>query len=196
MARSDEQRVVEMVSAGAKYKDVAEAIGRSRQWVSKTARANGVRSRYDKSLTVTERFWAWVEVADCWMWVGTTEDGYGRFWDGERLWVAHRWLWTQLVGEVAEGLQLDHLCRNRACVNPDHLEPVTQTVNVRRGASVRPFCKKGHPRSGANALPRRGGGSTCRTCDNARQREARMRRLGREPRRYTRRVDHLADGNF
>ena len=193
---SDEGRVVEMVSAGARYKDVAAAIGRSPQWVSKTARARGVHSRFDKSLTAWQRFWLSAEIGDCWTWTASTEDGYGRFRADGRTWLTHRWLWAQLVGEIAEGLQLDHLCRNRACVNPDHLEPVTQTVNVRRGASAKPFCKKGHRRAGANALPRAGKGNVCRTCDNERRREAYARKKAGAVRRYTSRVDHLAPGDF
>ena len=195
MHPSDEQRVVEMVSAGARYKDVAEAIGRSPQWVSKTARANGVYSRFDKSLAPEQRFWMSVDVADCWTWTAGTEDGYGRFWDGERLWVAHRWLWVRLVGEVPDGRQLDHLCRNRACVNPDHLEPVTQAVNIRRGASVRHLCKNGHPRSGRNLMPSSKGSGVCRTCESARKRAAYARKKSGPVRPY-RRKDHLAPGNF
>ena len=84
------------------------------------------------------RFFAKVEIGDCWLWVGLLdEDGYGRhahFWQVHR---AHRWLYEYLVGPVPDGLQLDHLCRVRHCVNPDHLEPVTGAGNLRRSGAVR-----------------------------------------------------------
>lgn len=76
-----------------------------------------------------------IEFGDgCWEWTGTKNQfGYGRLCrDGRRV-VAHRWLYERLRGAVPAGLQMDHLCRNRSCVNPDHLEPVTQRENLRRG---------------------------------------------------------------
>lgn len=69
----------------------------------------------------------------CWEWTGNREAGYGRI--GNRL--AYRVMYERERGAVPHGLELDHLCRNRACVNPDHLEPVTRTVNVRRGAKAK-----------------------------------------------------------
>jgi hypothetical protein len=88
-----------------------------------------------------ERFWARVDVADCWVWTGArTDGGYGsyRYSNDPNVSaaLAHRWSWQHLVGAIPADLELDHVCRNRACVNPDHLEPVTGSVNVRRGAGV------------------------------------------------------------
>ena len=70
----------------------------------------------------------------CWRWLlSTPKHGYGETWvDGKR-WLAHVYYWVQKNGPVPDGLELDHLCRNRWCCNPDHLEPVTRTENVRRG---------------------------------------------------------------
>lgn len=93
-----------------------------------------------------ERFWRFVEKTDgCWNWTGATNGhGYGRLtFDGrkgievsQRKIGAHRFAYELLVGPVPDGLDLDHLCRNRLCVNPAHLEPVTRAENLRR-ASLR-----------------------------------------------------------
>ncbi len=83
------------------------------------------------------RFWAKIAVGDdgCWVWVaGRNEHGYGLFKaPGPKQTRAHRYAYTVLVGAIPEGLVLDHVCCVRACVNPAHLEPVTQTVNMARG---------------------------------------------------------------
>lgn len=120
-----------------------------------------------------KRFWDKVDVGDCWLWTAATSTGYGRFWDGERLVQAHRWAYETLVAPVPEGLDLDHMCRVRACVNPDHLQPVTRSTNLLRGNVGIPrgyrfeTCKSGrHPLQGpsADVQTYSDGSRECRPC--------------------------------
>lgn len=89
----------------------------------------------------SERFWALIDkTADCWNWMGAPnnrDEGtrYGRFtisYKPHRRMLAHRFAYEELVGPIPDGMELDHLCRNTACVRPDHLEPVTAHENRRR----------------------------------------------------------------
>lgn len=95
----------------------------------------------------------------CWIWQGHIgAKGYGTFFDGAEMQQAHRWSYTHYVGEIPEGLVLDHLCHNRACVNPDHLEAVTNQENSIRGFTgfhlltipKATHCGKGHRLWGEN----------------------------------------------
>lgn len=104
----------------------------------------------------------------CWTWTGSkTLQGYGQMRvDGKRLYT-HRISYELHVGPIPEGLDLDHLCRNRACCNPAHLEPVTHLVNVRRGTGPvsRTHCPLEHPYSGDNLIKRKNGTRGCRACE-------------------------------
>jgi len=81
----------------------------------------------------------------CWIWTGTSiYSGYGRIKFNSRNILAHRFVYEYLVDEIPKGLTLDHLCRNRICVNPDHLETITQKENRRRGQSKNGNMNKTH----------------------------------------------------
>jgi hypothetical protein len=107
--------------------------------------------------------------ADCWLWQGPTLRGYGRVWYGRRHWLAHRLVYEQLHGPLPATLELDHLCRQPACVRPDHLEPVLHRENILRGngwggrESRKTHCLRGHPFSGSN-LYRWKGRRLCKAC--------------------------------
>lgn len=84
----------------------------------------------------------------CWNWTGELRAGYGRYYLGNKRLSAHRYVYEMVNGKIPEGLQIDHLCHNKACVNPSHLEPVSASENIRRAhqykAIVYPYCSKGH----------------------------------------------------
>jgi hypothetical protein len=116
----------------------------------------------------------------CWLWEGAQNTtGYANFWFEKRSHTAHRFLYERLFGPQL-GLEIDHLCRMRCCVNPDHLEPVTTEENQRRriglGAANRKktTCRKGHELAGDNlevlTLPGGGKKRRCIICRNANQR--------------------------
>jgi hypothetical protein len=120
------------------------------------------------------RFWSRVDreaPLGCWDWVaGKLSSGYGSFRTGNRAHVAHRYAYEALIGPIPDGLQLDHLCRNRSCVNPDHLEVVTQRVNLARGVSPpainarKTHCSRGHEFTDENTYRSPDGYRGCRTC--------------------------------
>ena len=117
-----------------------------------------------KGLVLTELFWSKVAPqGDCWVWSGGgTSAGYGQF---KRKYV-HRLSYEEMVGEIPQGLVLDHLCRNKRCVNPDHLDPTTIGINVTRGfeALRQLACKRGHKRTPENTYTKPDGYQECRTC--------------------------------
>lgn len=88
----------------------------------------------------------------CWNWTASTHrHGYGFFGFNKKVQLSHRVSYQIFLGEIKEGLVLDHLCRNKRCVNPDHLDPVSQKVNMQRGIhATKKYCKNGHEFSAQN----------------------------------------------
>lgn len=117
------------------------------------------------------------KIRGCWVWTGApNSEGYGTVRYEGRMWKAHRLFYTMLVGPIPEGLTLDHTCRRRLCVRPEHLEPVTQRVNVLRGQSTaakrarQTHCKRNHPFNAVNTHVTKQGYRKCRVCDREKRR--------------------------
>ena len=85
---------------------------------------------------VKKRFRSYVEKTDCscWVWIGCLCKGYGVFYTHGKKHYAHRWLWEFKNGPIPDGIELDHLCQNKSCVKPSHLEAVTHAENMKRAA--------------------------------------------------------------
>lgn len=112
---------------------------------------------------------------DCWSWTGFRYQGYGRLrWAPFKTNKAHRIVYQLFKGLIPDGLETDHLCLNRSCVNPDHIEPVTRAENIRRshttgnGNGTRTHCRRGHELTDENTYAWRGK-RFCRDCGSLRQ---------------------------
>jgi hypothetical protein len=183
-------------SCGAQFTPTNAGKGRGRFCSHRCANQRG---------TDAERFWRLVnkdgpvpacrpDLGPCWLWTASTIAGYGKFavrcGDRRINIAAHIWAYRAIVGEYPDGLELDHLCRVRHCVNPAHLEPVTKRENNLRSDSAsakharKTHCKYGHPFDAENTYITRAGGRMCRACarrldaqrapeKNRRRREAR-----------------------
>jgi hypothetical protein len=132
---------------------------------------------------IDERFWSKVDANGvCWEWTGfLNPHGYGKFRSGD-VQLAHRFAYETLVGPIPTGANLDHICRNRACVCPEHLEPITQRENVLRGSGLaaqnarKKVCVRGHELSGDNLrINPKSGARVCKQCERERCREYRQR---------------------
>lgn len=136
-----------------------------------------------------------VDEQGCWLWQGhiNPDTGYGYRQVRGKTWRAHRFSYVHFVGEIPDGLVLDHLCRVRHCVNPDHLEPVTPQENVERGLAglglhvpnVMRGCGKhgftdGHVRETSNRKGKRRRSWSCRICQREWEANYRERRRARE----------------
>jgi hypothetical protein len=125
----------------------------------------------DRYKPLSERFWPRVEKTEtCWNWTGRKQgSGYGAIELDRRSLLAHRVAFELTVGPIPEGLTLDHLCMNKLCVNPAHLEPVTASENVKRWARSVTHCPQGHEYTAENTRTYRGRRS-CITCNRDRSR--------------------------
>lgn len=111
---------------------------------------------------------------DCWLWTASTRNGYGQFRATPQLKVeAHRWMYEQLVGPIPTSIVIDHLCCVPLCVNPSHMEPVTDAENKRRGMAAMTHCPKGHRYTEANTLRTPSGHKRCAACVKERIRPSR-----------------------
>ncbi len=122
-----------------------------------------------------------------WFWLGKlSRQGYGRVGVDGRVYGVHRYVYSQLVGPIPDGMVLDHICRVRHCVAPQHLRVVTPAQNslensvsfcARRAVSDR--CDRGHPYDNGNLIITKTGARLCRTCRNAYMRDLMRKRYAR-----------------
>ena len=139
------------------------------------------------------RVWDFIEfepMSGCWLWTGCLCGGYARFGNSSvKTTLVHRFLYETLIGKVDDGLELDHICRLKCCVNPRHVEPVTHSENVRRGLAMetihkakiasmeayrnKTHCKRGHGFTGETDS---NGARICRPCRRALDSKRRLAR--------------------
>ena len=128
---------------------------------------NTLESIIARSIPVTE--------SGCWLWLGSTKaKGYGNVNFNGKAWKVHRIVYELMRGPIPTGFTIDHLCRVRCCINPDHLEPVTNKVNVLRGMGItavnakKTVCPYGHPYVEENIYRNIYNERECLTCKRAR----------------------------
>jgi HNH endonuclease len=131
-----------------------------------------------ENVSEVDRFWRHTMPepnSGCWLWLGKHDErnGYGYFFLGKRWVTAQRAAWMLLRGPIPDRMHVDHVCRNRACVNPDHLEPVTQAVNLSRRVLIKTHCLRGHPLTEGNLMIEVVNGKQIRRCKKCRQKRKR-----------------------
>lgn len=136
-------------------------------------------------ISVIERFLNKIKILDsgCWKWISTiTNQGYGQFWFNGKQRSSHRFIYKYYHGEVNSSLVLDHLCRNRKCVNPEHLEQVSIKENILRGNGFaalnikKTHCKNGHEFIDNNTHLDSNGHRRCKFCNKIRQQQFQKRK--------------------
>jgi HNH endonuclease len=139
-----------------------------------------------------KRFWDKVnKTNNCWLWQGALTKksrsgvgGYGVFFLDGKTTYTHRFIYESFKGIIKKGYVIDHLCRDRGCVNPDHLEAVTTQENIKRGTSgefnkSKTKCPKGHDYASGNVLLYNNAWRICKTCNNERSRQRRIKVKGK-----------------
>jgi len=135
-----------------------------------------------KKQSIFERFSKSYTVSECGCWLSNSykdKDGYCQFWvsaDSKSM-KAHRWSYEHYIGKIPEGLTIDHICRVKHCVNPDHLEAVTNLENISRAKKMITHCRHGHELSGNNLYIRPDGDRGCRVCRLDADKRYRKRKL-------------------
>lgn len=144
-----------------------------REWNRRKNGVTAIRS-LDRSPDARFDFYTFY-AGDCIVWVGSCNKvtGYGQFNNGKTMMLAHRYAYERAFGKIPTGLQVDHLCRNRCCVNQAHLEAVTAAENIRRSPSLstrlmqaknRTNCINGHPYDQENLYISNDGRRRCKQC--------------------------------
>ena len=127
-----------------------------------------------------------IDDSGCWLWQGYLNQGYGTAYLNRKRTKAHRLIYELLVGKIPDGMCTDHLCRVRACVNPAHIEIVTNKVNILRGIGYtaqqarQTVCKKGHPLSAENLYVGPKGFRVCKICKRLRVNAWRKKQRGKD----------------
>lgn len=137
-----------------------------------------------RAATGPDRFWDKVDrrgPQDCWEWIGSVnQKGYGQFSFGpassNTMLKPHRLTYEAFKGSIPEGMHIDHLCRNRRCVNPEYLEAVTAAENNKRAGAAKDACWRGHLFTPENTIKGRGDTRECRACRNNRKRQYRAQK--------------------
>ena len=149
-------------------------------------------AKFPRSMSMSERVFASITKVDmgyateCWIWQRAKQGaGYGHLWSPmlRRTQLAHRVSYESANGPISDGLTLDHRCRNRACCNPDHLDPVTMAVNLMRGEGPsainarKTMCPQGHSYDDEkNCRTNKSGGRHCRACQRIRASKIRAKK--------------------
>lgn len=137
-------------------------------------------------MTTYERVMARTTITEsCWLWTGATAKGWGQIMDAGKCVPCHRVVYEHVNGPIPDGLQIDHLCRVRNCVNPMHLEAVTSRTNTLRGFgpsalnATKTHCHRGHPFTPENTRIKGPGWRMCRACQRVQNAASRKRRAAR-----------------